>query len=54
VTPQEFTEAMVDLRKIEDEASRHIAMDALMCVVLSSLGFAGGVSIFTETKKWYE
>ncbi|WP_181033902.1 hypothetical protein [Burkholderia pseudomallei] len=46
------------MRKIADTMGgdaemAHGAMDDLMCEVLRSLGFAGGVAIFEQQVKWY-
>lgn len=59
MTPEEFAEEMHKRAtaetqyKFSDIEENHFAMDALMCQVLSDLGYNKGVAIFEHTKKWY-
>ncbi len=51
----EFTAAMQEAyRKYgDDEEIVHSMMDGIMCETLEKLGFAKGVEIFDEARKWY-
>ena len=52
MNPKEFKENMDALRS-DDEVYSHIAMDGLMCDLLSELGYGEGVEIFKDQDKWY-
>lgn len=53
--PEEFEDKMRELAsKCDDDREiAHAEMDDLMCEVLSSLGYAGGVAVFIAASKWY-
>lgn len=53
MNPQEFKEKMEHLKNANDPEVTHEKADALMCEVLSALGYAEGVQIFKELTKWY-
>ena len=55
ISPEEFTERMKHIKDSysHDLECRHVHMDELMCEVLTSLGYEGGVKIFENTEMWY-
>jgi hypothetical protein len=55
MTPTEFTEALIALRdQFEDDPEvLHSSADALMCRILTELGYGEGVKIFRKMKIWY-
>lgn len=56
-TPGEFAETMRFFRDRYKDGNdieiTHMAMDALMCATLTSLGYEEGVKVFGGTPKWY-
>ena len=59
MTPEEFAKQMQEIKDSAEESddvkteSDHIKQDALMCQVLTELGYNEGVNIFNDTEKWY-
>lgn len=55
MTPEEFKQKMIKLHEKhkDDEELAHMNMDALLCEVLESLGYAEGVAIYNSEPKWY-
>ena len=60
-TPDEFAEEMTRIaKKLDDEEwiglnteECHIEADAMMCEILTALGYGKGVDIFNSMPKWY-
>lgn len=53
IGPREFARRMQILVDNDDIERRHEDADALMCEVLTSLGYDEGVKSFVEMSKWY-
>ncbi len=53
MTPEEFKIEMEEYCSGYDTQGAHMAADALMCQLLEELGYAEGIEIFRNTKKWY-
>lgn len=56
MTPEEFEKKMIEIKEEyeeHDEEECHILMDELMEDVLRSLGYAKGMNVFNDTRKWY-
>ena len=53
MTPEEFKERMQLIAINDDEEVRHFEADNLMCLVLEKAGYADGVELFKNMKKWY-
>lgn len=55
ITPDEFRDRMYEIKEKNDgyPETMHIEMDELMCEMLKSLGYEGGVKIFEKQEKWY-
>jgi hypothetical protein len=54
MSPDEFKSRMRWVyRTPVDVESAHIAADDLMCELLRSLGYGGGITVFEESPKWY-
>ena len=53
ITPGEFEKRMKELDMGGDCEGPHIDADKLLCEVLESLGYEGGVKIFKNMDKWY-
>lgn len=53
LTPEEFKARMQEIAKGGDTEGAHQEADALMCELLSALGYAEGVGIFENMDKWY-
>lgn len=54
LTPEEFRDRMLEYSRMTNDVEvQHIMMDGLMCDLLKSLGYEGGVDVFRGTYKWY-
>ena len=55
MTPEEFKQKMQEAFPTggHDEEYAHGYADALMCELLTSLGYGEGVKIFQSADKWY-
>jgi hypothetical protein len=60
ISEEEFYEAMKKIsEKLHengiycDKEAAHVAMDELMCELLTMLGYNRAVQIFRDTPKWY-
>lgn len=51
--PDDFRRKMEEINKGYDTEATHAEADDLMCNVLASLGYGGGVEIFRSMHKWY-
>ena len=52
-TPEEFAKQMREIACMTNMEDRHMAMDTLMVDTLLDLGYVEGVSIYTQTEKWF-
>ncbi len=55
LTPDQFTAAMKRLYDETggDEEGFHSRADALLCEMLTELGYGEGIKIFEDADKWY-
>ena len=53
MTPEEFTQKMIEISMTDDTQDRHEAGDSLMQEVLTQLGYGEGADVFEEFDKWY-
>lgn len=59
LSPLEFENLMSEISDLEkrfkglETDSAHMFSDRILCAVLKSLGYDGGVQIFIEMDKWY-
>lgn len=55
MTPEEFATKIEAIRQEykDDPETRHAESDALLCEVLTSLGYEAGVKLFEQMPKWY-
>lgn len=54
MSPEEFAKRMSAIEEqCDDEEINHVKGDALMCEVLTELGYGDGVKIFDDMCKWY-
>ncbi len=54
MNPEEFEKKMEEIEKKDpgDWERIHSKQDALMCDLLSSLGYENGIEVFKRTTKW--
>ena len=54
MTPNEFERKMQEIFNNDDDTElNHEKADALLCEVLTQLGYENGITIFENAKKWY-
>lgn len=53
LSPEEFKQRMLDIRKGYSKELGHVVMDELMIQILRSFGYGEGCDIFDNAPKWY-
>lgn len=54
MTPEEFLTRMKELADREYVEIEHETADALLCEVLTSLGYGEGVKVYNAMPKWHD
>jgi hypothetical protein len=53
MTREEALEELAELRQSSDTEAAHVDADAVLCQLLSQLGYADVVTAYHEIRKWY-
>lgn len=53
MTPEEFKEKMTEICNGNNCEEDHKKADALMCAILTELGYGDGASVFSQLHWWY-